>query len=85
MIFLISLLVGWYVQTRGMVKRLVERMSTAGSGVTIVTSGLAKILWSQCGFLFLFECYVTRTIFSCLQTTDEEGIPSKRLVHFSKF
>ena len=29
----------------------------------------------------LFKRYVTRAFFSCFQSTDEEGIPSKRLVH----
>lgn len=36
-------------------------------------------------FLCLFERYVAGAIFSCSKTNDEEGVPSKRLVHFLKF
>ena len=37
-------------------------------------------------FVFvLFERYVARTIFSCFQTTDEEGVPSKLLVKKKTF
>ena len=37
-------------------------------------------------FVFvLFERFVARTIFSCFQTTDEEGVPSKLLVKKKTF
>ena len=36
-------------------------------------------------FLFVFERYIARAILGCFQTTDEEGVPSKCLVHFLKF
>ena len=32
-------------------------------------------------FLIVFERYVERAFFICFQTSDEEGVPSKRLVH----